>query len=84
MLFSERVKKIVSRIPEGSALTYKEVARLVGNPKASRAVGTIMSNNQDINVPCHRVIRSDGRAGGYNKGGSRQKIARLREEGVFL
>ena len=84
MLFSERAKKIVSCIPKGGVLTYKEVARLAGNPKASRAVGTIMSNNRDINVPCHRVIRSDGRAGGYNKDGSRQKIARLREEGVFL
>lgn len=84
MLFSEKVKKIVSTIPKGSVLSYSEVAHAAGSSRAYRAVGTIMSNNKDPNIPCHRVIRSDGRAGGYNQGGSLQKIARLREEGVFL
>lgn len=84
MSFRERVKKVVSNIPKGSVLSYKEVAAIAGSPRAYRAVGTIMSNNRDPNVPCHRVIRSDGCAGGYNRGGSRQKIERLRKEGVLL
>ena len=84
MSFRERVKTVVSNIPKGSILSYKEVAAIAGSPRAYRAVGTIMSNNRDPSVPCHRVIRSDGRAGGYNQGGSRQKMERLKEEGVFL
>lgn len=47
-------------------MTYKEVAIRAGNPKASRAVGMILSRNTDLAIPCHRVIRSDGRLGGYN------------------
>jgi methylated-DNA-[protein]-cysteine S-methyltransferase len=64
--FKEKVLKIVSKISEGSTLTYKEVAKKAGNEKASRAVGMIMSKNQDKLIPCHRVIRTDGKIGGYN------------------
>ena len=84
MSFSERVKKVVSNIPKGSALSYKEVAVVAGSPKAYRAVGTIMSNNRDPSVPCHRVIRSDGRAGGYNQGGINVKRDILESEGVNI
>ena len=84
MSFGERVKNVVLTIPKGSVLSYKEVAIIAGSPRACRAVGTIMSSNQDPSIPCHRVIRSNGRAGGYNQGGSLQKIIRLRKEGVFL
>ena len=64
--FKTKVLKIVSKITKGKTLTYKEVAKLAGNPNASRAVGRIMSGNSDKNIPCHRVIRSDGKIGGYN------------------
>ena len=52
----------------GRTLTYKQVAILAGNPKSYRAVGNILHTNYDATVPCHRVIRSDGKTGGYNRG----------------
>ncbi len=79
-LFSEQVYKIVSRIPKGKVLTYKQVAILTGNPLAFRAVGNILNKNHNKNIPCHRVIRSDGKIGGYNKG-SKLKEKILKEEG---
>ena len=66
--FKNRVFSVVTKIPEGSVLTYKEVAEKAGSPKAFRAVGNILNKNYDINIPCHRVIRSDGSFGGYNRG----------------
>ncbi|MFZ2621266.1 MAG: MGMT family protein [Minisyncoccia bacterium] len=81
--FTQRVKEIVKKIPKGKTLTYKEVARRAGNPKASRAVGAIMSKNFDSKIPCHRVIRSDGAMGGYNRGGSVAKRAILLREGIL-
>jgi len=69
MTFKERVFKVVSQIPRGKTLTYKEVAEKAGSPKAYRAVGNVLNTNRDIKkVPCHRVIRSDGEIGGYNRG----------------
>ena len=56
-LFTESVKKIVSEIPKGKVMTYKEVAIKAKNPKAARAVANIMAKNFDPKVPCHRVIR---------------------------
>lgn len=64
--FKQTVLKIVKDIPKGKTLTYKEVAYKAGSPNAARVVGTIMSHNADISIPCHRVIRSDGTVGGYN------------------
>ena len=66
--FSEKVFDIVRRIPRGRTLTYKEVASRVGKPRAYRAVGNILNKNYDPAIPCHRVIRSDGTIGGYNRG----------------
>jgi O-6-methylguanine DNA methyltransferase len=76
-----RVLEIVSQIPRGKTMTYKEVAIAAGNGNAARAVGAIMKTNFDPAIPCHRVIRSDGKAGGYNRGAD-LKILRLREEGA--
>lgn len=67
-LFSKKVYNIVKKIPPGEKMTYKQVAILAGNPKAQRAVGYILSKNYDPEIPCHRVIRSDGKIGGYNRG----------------
>ena len=80
--FSERVYDVVRHIPKGKYMTYKEVARRAGSPWAFRAVGNILSKNWDASVPCHRVIRSDGQLGGYNRG-RRRKIERLWEEGAL-
>lgn len=81
--FSKKVYAVVKRIPKGKVLTYKEVARRAGKPKAYRAVGNILNKNYDPKIPCHRVIRSDGRAGGYNRG-TVNKIKILRKEGTNL
>jgi methylated-DNA-[protein]-cysteine S-methyltransferase len=79
--FAEHVRAVVRQIPKGEARTYKEVATAAGKPGAARAVGTIMKNNYDETVPCHRVIRSDGVIGQYNRGGSEAKKKLLALEG---
>ena len=82
--FTTKVKTVVAAIPSGTVMTYKEVAIAAGNPKAARAVANIMAANYDPAVPCHRVIRSDGGLGGYNRGGVRVKAKLLQAEGVVL
>jgi O-6-methylguanine DNA methyltransferase len=76
-----KVLQIVSKIPKGRTMTYKKVAELSGAPKACRAVGNILHQNYDPSIPCHRVIRSDGKIGGYNRGAENKKKL-LRKEGV--
>ena len=78
--FSQKVMSVVRRIPKGRTLTYKEVAKRAGKPKAYRAVGNILNKNYDKNIPCHRVIRSDGTFGGYNNG-EKRKVELLIKEG---
>lgn len=78
--FSEKVYKIVARIPRGKTMSYKQVATKAGNSKAARAVGTLMSHNYDEKIPCHRVVRSDGKVGDYNRGGPSRKVELLLEE----
>ncbi len=82
MTFKEKIYSIVKTIPKGKVMTYKEVARKAGRPLAYRAVGNILGKNVDPKVPCHRVIRSDGKTGGY-RDGSHFKIKRLIEEGYL-
>ena len=83
MKFKDKVYKVVSKIPKGQTMSYAEVAKAAGSPKAYRAVGNIMHNNPDLKrVPCHRVIKSDGTIGGY-AGGTKKKIALLKKEGVI-
>lgn len=81
--FAERVRAAVRQIPKGETRTYGEVARAIGHPGAARAVGTVMKNNYDSTVPCHRVVRSDGKIGDYNRGGKERKEELLREEGAL-
>ncbi len=81
---SDQIKKVVRAIPRGKTMSYKEVAIQAGNPRASRAVARIMSNNYDPDIPCHRVICSDGTLGGYNRGGIIAKRTILKAEGVIL
>lgn len=78
--FSDKVRDVVRTIPKGKVLTYKEVAAKAGNPRAARAVARVMAANYDPDIPCHRVIRSDGRLGGYNRGGEARKRAILEAE----
>lgn len=80
--FKEKVLRVVAKIPRGKVLAYKEVARRAGSPMAYRAVGNILNKNYDPKIPCHRVIRSDGKIGGYNRG-AKKKIALLQKEGAI-
>jgi methylated-DNA-[protein]-cysteine S-methyltransferase len=77
--FADCVRLVVARIPKGETMTYKEVAERAGSPRAFRAVGNILNKNYDPNIPCHRVVRSDGKTGGYNRGAERKREL-LREE----
>ena len=76
--FQKKVFAVVAKIPCGKTLTYKEVAKRAGNPRAYRAVGNILNKNYDPRIPCHRVVRSDGTPGRYNRGQA-QKIKILRK-----
>ncbi len=80
--FTEKVFAVVATIPRGSVLTYKEVARRAGSPGAFRAVGNILNKNYNPHIPCHRVVRSDGKPGGYNRG-IEEKQKRLQREGAL-
>ena len=84
--FSEKVVKIVGRIPRGSLMTYREVAQRAGSPKAARAVGNILNRHyveclvrKKPTIPCHRVVRSDGKIGGYARG-EKEKRRLLKKE----
>ena len=76
----------LKKIPKGTVKTYSEVARAVGKPLAVRAVANAIAKNPyPIQIPCHRVIRSDGSLGGYSgKGGVKMKKLLLKKEGISL
>ncbi len=79
--FSDLVRAVVRKKPKEGVLTYGQVAERAGNAKAARAVARVMSQNYDLTVPCHRVIRADGKVGEYNRGGEAAKRALLIAEG---
>lgn len=67
--FQKEIYHALLQVPYGTTLSYKELATLAGNPKASRAVGTAMAHNPlPLFVPCHRVLMSDGSLGAYSGG----------------
>lgn len=66
--FQQRVYDVVRKIPRGSVLTYKQVAESIRSPRAFRAVGIALSKNHNPQIPCHRVVKSDGSLGSYNRG----------------
>jgi O-6-methylguanine DNA methyltransferase len=82
--FGEKVYTIVAKIPKGKTMTYKQVATKAGKPGGARAVGNLMKANYNPQIPCHRVVRSDGKPSGYNRGGPTKKWAILKSEGVRL
>jgi methylated-DNA-[protein]-cysteine S-methyltransferase len=84
--FQQLVLNTVRRIPVGAMWTYGQVAREIGKPKASRAVGQALGRNPvPIVIPCHRVIAGDGRLGGYSGGGGlASKRLLLQLEGALL
>jgi O-6-methylguanine DNA methyltransferase len=84
MNFSERVLELTKKIPRGKVTTYSEIARALGNPGASRAVGNALRHNEcPDKIPCYRVVHADGSAEGYSgRGGSKEKIRRLDRDGI--
>ena len=86
-MFNERVYKAAAEIPLGKVSTYKEIAKKLKS-KGYRAVGGALKHNPDpINVPCFRVIKSDGSIGGYSGSDPkniRKKIKKLRSEGIVV
>jgi methylated-DNA-protein-cysteine methyltransferase-like protein len=81
--FTQKVYSIAKQIPKGKVATYGQLAKLAGSPGASRAVGMLMSKNTDpANIPCHRVVASNGKLTGYAYGGINIKKEKLLKEGV--
>ena len=83
--FQINVWEEIKKIPKGQTRTYKEIALALKKPKSSRAVANACGKNPFlIEIPCHRVIRSDGKLGGFSgKGGIKQKRKLLKEEGAL-
>lgn len=87
--FQKKVYEIVKRIPQGKVLSYGEVAGLAGYPKAWRAVGNALNKSappaggRRTKIPCHRIIKSDGKIGGYRYGAKR-KASLLKKEGIMI
>lgn len=86
MGFREEVYSILKKIPKGKVISYKRLADLAGKPNSARAVGYFMKTNKDpINIPCYKVVRSDGKIGSYSaKGGIKQKVGLLKKEGIKI
>ena len=84
--FQQKVWAALRTIPRGEVRTYTDIAVQIGHPSSARAVANACGKNPYApEVPCHRVIRSDGSIGGYSaEGGSEKKRAMLREEGVRI
>jgi len=80
--FQKRVYKIVKKIPPGQVLTYKQIAIKLGNARLARAVGNALNKNKNIHIPCHRVIKNDGKIGGY-RDGVEKKRELLKKEGYL-
>ena len=82
--FQRTVWKEISKIPFGETRTYKDLAIAIGKPNSSRAVANACGKNPyPVIIPCHRVIRSDGKLGGYSGvGGVKKKKELLKLENV--
>ena len=83
-IFQKKVWKEIIKIPRGEVRSYKEIAVAISSPNSARAVANACSKNPNlIIIPCHRVILSNGKIGGYSgKGGAFEKKKILKKEGV--
>ena len=84
MKLEEKVYKKLLKVPRGMVTTYGELSKAVGIKNGQRVIGRIMNKNPyPVIVPCHRVIKSDGKIGGY-AWGEKIKISMLSKEGVKI
>ncbi len=84
--FQLKVRNYLKKIPTGQIRTYLEVAKAIKRPKSVRAVANAIGKNPNApKIPCHRVIRSDGKIGGYSgPGGIKTKKKLLKSEGIIF
>jgi len=81
---STKVYTKLLRVPEGKVTTYGDLAKAVGLKNGQRVIGTIMKNNPfPVIIPCHRVVKSDGKIGGYTYG-EMVKFKMLTKEGIKI
>jgi AraC family transcriptional regulator, regulatory protein of adaptative response / methylated-DNA-[protein]-cysteine methyltransferase len=81
--FQQRVWAALREIPPGRTTSYAEIARRIGAPNATRAVGSaIAANPVAVAIPCHRVLRSDGSLSGYHWGTERKRALLAREKAL--
>lgn len=84
--FSVKVYEFCRRVPKGRVAAYGEIARAIGKPGSARAVGQALKRNPHApDVPCHRIVKSDGSLGGYGGAGRERtdkKRKMLEREGV--
>ena len=84
MNLDKKIYKKLLEVPEGKITTYGELAKAVGIKNGQRAVGRIMNKNPYPGIiPCHRVVKSDGKVGGYAFG-QQVKINMLSKEGIKI
>jgi len=82
--FQSECYEALKKVPKGKVITYAGLARMVGRPRAHRAVGSAMNKNPYApQVPCHRVVKSNGDLGGFATD-IKVKIKRLQKEGVVV
>ena len=82
--FQKTILDRLQRVPRGAVISYQALGAAAGSANSARAVGNALHNNPvPVYVPCHRVVLSDGRIGGYG-GGARRKLQLLRSEGFVL
>lgn len=78
--FTEKVHVLTAKIPRGKVATYETIARALGKPRSYRAVGTALGKNTNYkNVPCYRVVRSNGELGEYSRIGYSKKKQLIRD-----
>ena len=87
-VFSQQILRACRDIEIGQTVTYSELAKRAGRPAAGRAVGGVMARNPlPLIIPCHRVIRTDGKMGGFTAPGGivlKKKMLELEQQGLIL
>lgn len=82
--FPEKAYQLIKKVPRGRVTTYKEIANKLGSKNLARLVGNILNkNSKPVIIPCHRVIKSDGKIGGYVFG-QKEKEKLLRKENIKI
>ncbi len=83
-IMEKEVYDIIKKIPSGRLTTYGDIAKFLGKPNHGRTIGKILNKNENpINIPCHRVVQTNGKIGGYKFGEELKKVL-LKREGIKI